>query len=346
MKALTRFAANGHVEMLIPWIVAREFTSKPSPRIETMAELRKSLKNLKKTGLNELHKKIADFETSVEKEFERHESLAKQRFAEWEKRTGAVILPPAADHATKVMDKYFAGTLPFSSEKARTDIPDAFVVEAILDLTSQGPIFALAHDGLVAEALKANPGIKVFKTVKALLDSDDFQDALGDIDEIDAKHEQANVEKVVVEFLRDNTRFRSPMEDDISRLVAGKTLQYRNPNHDEKEGPDEIFIDSVQEVSEWTFDGTSDYLGEGVVLVNFEASVEIDADDPMGGSWHDEEGNLDSSRIVTVLGAVSISLDVDDISRDPAKTTGVALLNSATVSVDQLDDISLVPRSY
>jgi hypothetical protein len=166
MKALTRFAANGHVEILIPSVVAREFTSKPSTRIEAMEELRKALKNLKKTGLSELHKKITGFETSVEEEFDRHESIAKQRFAEWEKRTGAIILPPAADHTARVMDKYFAGTLPFSSEKARTDIPDALIVEAIFDLTSQGPIFALAQDGRVAEALRTNPGIKVFKAVK------------------------------------------------------------------------------------------------------------------------------------------------------------------------------------
>src|SRR2546421_11594297 len=92
MKALTRFATNGHVEILIPSIVAGEFTSKPSARIEAVEELRKTLKNLKKTAPSELHKKIGDFETCVKEEFDRHETLAKQRFGEWEKRTGATIL--------------------------------------------------------------------------------------------------------------------------------------------------------------------------------------------------------------------------------------------------------------
>jgi hypothetical protein len=346
MKALTRFATNGHVEILIPSIVAGEFTSKPSARIEAVEELSKTLKNLKKTAPSELHKKIADFKTCVEEEFARHETLAKQRFGEWEKRIGATILQPAADHISRVIEKYFSGTLPFGSPKARTDIPDALIVEAMLDLTSQGPIFALAHDGRVADALKTNPGVKVFKTIKALLDSDDFQDALGEIDEIDAEHEQANVEKVVKEFLSGNSRFGKSLEADVSRLVAGKTLDYRNPRYDAKEGPDEIYIDSVKEVSDWAFDGTHDYLGEGVILVNFEARAEIEADDPMGDPWHDDEGNLDSSRIVTVSGAVSISLDLDDLSRDPARTSGSELLKSATVSIDELDDISLVARSY
>ncbi len=47
------------------------------------------------------------------------------------------------------MDKYFAGTLPFCSVKARTDIPDAFIVETILDLASQGELFAVADDAAI-----------------------------------------------------------------------------------------------------------------------------------------------------------------------------------------------------
>jgi len=129
-----------------------------------------------------------------------------------------------------------------------------------------------------------------------LLESEEFEDALGDIDGIDAEHERANVDKVIKEFLRDSTKFLKSMESDVSRLVTGKTLDYRHPDYDDKESPDEIYLDSAQEVSDWTFDGSSDYLGEGVVLVNFEARVAIDADDPMGGEWRDDEGNLDSSR--------------------------------------------------
>ena len=102
----------------------------------------------------------------------------------------------------------------------------------------------------------------------------------------------------------------------------------------------------MQEVSEWTFDGTSDYLREGVILVNFQARVEISADDPMGGPWHDEDGDLDSSRMVTVSGAVSISVDPVDLMENPIKSSGQQLLERANVSIEDLDDISLVPRSY
>ena len=62
--------------------------------------------------------------------------------------------------------------------------------------------------------------------------------------------------------------------------------------------------------------------------------------------YHALTTNPDSSRIARVSGAVSISLDLDDLWRNPAKTPGLELLNAATVSIDELDDISLVSRSY
>ena len=47
MEALTRFAETGRVEILIPFVVAGEFTSKPSAKIESLEELHKTLKKLK-----------------------------------------------------------------------------------------------------------------------------------------------------------------------------------------------------------------------------------------------------------------------------------------------------------
>ena len=275
------------------------------------------------------------------------EAAAKQRFNEWQTRTGAVIVQPAADHAAKVMEKYFAGAPPFGSVKARTDIPDAFIVESILDLASQDPLFAVAEDGRVAEALKKAPEITVFKSIRKLLGSDEFAEALADIGvDIEAEYEQANLEKVVAEFLRDRIRFKKAMEDDIGRLLTGKTLTYRNPHYDDKDIPDELYIDSVEEVSEWTFDGTSHNLGEGVILVEFEAEVQISVDDPMGGTYYDEEGHPDSSREVKVLGAVSLKLDPADLLQHPMNSSGEQLLRAASVSIDELDDITLVSRSY
>ena len=142
MEALARYAEKGYIEILIPYVVAGEFTTKPSAKIESLAELRKALRNLKQNVQNDLHATIAEFETRIADEFDKLETTAKLRFADWQTRTGAVIVHPGPEHAKKVMEKYFAGALPFGSIKARTDIPDAFIVETILELAAEDPLFS------------------------------------------------------------------------------------------------------------------------------------------------------------------------------------------------------------
>jgi hypothetical protein len=346
MEALTRYAERGYVEILIPSIVAGEFASNPSSRIQSLAELRKCLNGLKQSFPSDLHAPINEFESRISQAFDNLETTARQRFEEWQRRTGARIVEPAVDHAKTVFNKYFSGSPPFGSAKARTDIPDAFIVEAIIGFATEGELFAVAQDGRVTDALKQTPGITVFGTVKSLLESDEFQDALTDV-EIHAgtEFEKANVERIVDEFKRHDTAFHRTLETQVSRLLAGKMVKYRNPHYDERDGPDQLYIDSVEEVSDWTFE-ESDYLGEGVIIVNFYAKAEVDVDDPLSRPYYDEEGSLDSSRMVEIQGEVSITVEPDDLLRNPEKLSPERLLEEAEVRVDELDDISLVSRPY
>jgi hypothetical protein len=344
MEALARYAEKGYVEILVPFVAAGEFSTKSSSKIDSLLELRKCIKNLKQNLPNDLHPRLSEFESSIAEEFDNLELTAKQRFQQWQERTGAIIIEPTGDHAKNVMDRYFKGQLPFGSPKARVDIPDAFIVEAIIGAAADDELFAVTRDGRVAEALKAVPLIKVFQSVKALLESDEFEEALTDT-EIVGEYEQANIERIVEEFKKRNTRFHRNLEAQVSRLVAGKTIHYRNPHYDERDGPDELYIDSVEEVSDWTFED-SDYLGEGVITVVFGAKAEVSVDDQLGGNYYDEDGTPDSSRMVTISGAVSIAVDPQDLLQNPSKETPDELLDRAAISIDEVDDISLVRRPY
>lgn len=157
MEALARFAEQGHVEVLIPHVVAEEFTTLPSTKIETMAELRKTLKNLRQTAPSDVHKDIEDFESRIGEAFERLESAAKQRFEHWVLRTGDKTVYAGRDDADKVLKKYFAGVPPFKRVKARDDFPDAFIVETIFDLAEHGSILVISGDKGLTAALETSP---------------------------------------------------------------------------------------------------------------------------------------------------------------------------------------------
>jgi hypothetical protein len=155
ITALALHGEKGLVEIFVSSVVEGEYTTKTSTKLECLAQLDKALKNLKSQAPNDLHPKIAEFGDHVRETFGRHEEGARDRFEAWKARSRAVIVPPGPDDATKVMDKYFAGTPPFGSIKARTDIPDAFIFEAIITLALKAPLFAVAADGRLSEALKS-----------------------------------------------------------------------------------------------------------------------------------------------------------------------------------------------
>ena len=130
--------------------------------------------------------------------------------------------------------------------------------------------------------------------------------------------ENANAEKVKDQFLKDRAKYQSRMSDDVSSLLAGKPLSYRDPHLDERDDKVEMVVNSVDEVSDWSSDGSWNYDGDGVTLINFEAVAHISADDP-GSTKLDSEGNPDSSRSVRVSGVVTITIDPNLMSADQSK---------------------------
>src|SRR5262245_390526 len=127
MEALARFAEQGHIQILIPYVVAEEYRTKPSSKIESLAQLREVLKRLRTALPSEVHRVISEFESRITGEFDSLEASARHRFDKWRHRTEAAIVDPAPNQASKVLEKYFAGKPPFKSVKARQDIPDAFI---------------------------------------------------------------------------------------------------------------------------------------------------------------------------------------------------------------------------
>jgi len=343
MEALARFAEQGYVEIVVPYVVAKEFTTKSSAKMESMDGLRKALKELRKTLPKHRHEIISEFEARIGKEFDDLEASAKQRFNEWRSRTNATIVDPGSDHAGKVLAQYFAGSPPFTAVKARKDFPDGFILETVRDLAAHGELLMACVDGPLKAALEDIPDVTTFTGIKELMDSDAFKDA---VVETQTGYETENVKNVVRAFLRDWTVFKSELEDHVGIRVSGRTLSYRNPHYDEKDGYDELYIESSEGVHDWNFDGDSDYLGEGVLLVNFDARVYVDVDDPMSSPYYDDEERLDTTREVTVSGVITITLEPTILQQSPKSWSGAELQKVAEISIDELYDIDLVSRSY
>lgn len=84
------------------------------------------------------------------------------------------IVEIGSDHATRAWERYFTVGLPYKAsqprEHRRKDIPDAWILEAAIDLARLHPkMVALCPDGKLSDALTAIP-IDVFKTASEILD--------------------------------------------------------------------------------------------------------------------------------------------------------------------------------
>jgi len=84
------------------------------------------------------------------------------------------IVEIASDHATRAWERFFAVGLPYNAsqprEHRRKDIPDAWILEAAIDLARAHPnLVAMCPDGKLSAALTAIP-ISVFKTAAEVLD--------------------------------------------------------------------------------------------------------------------------------------------------------------------------------
>src|SRR5882724_634205 len=103
LEALARFAEEGYIDIIIPSVVANEFATLPSPKIEALATRRQTLKELRKMTPDELYAKIVQFEDELTSEFAKLEAAAKASLDAWMARTHATIEDVQPDHAARVL---------------------------------------------------------------------------------------------------------------------------------------------------------------------------------------------------------------------------------------------------
>jgi len=111
-EALARLAEAGHIQVLIPEPVAREFVSLPTDKASAITGLRKALADLRHALPDEFARTIEKFEGDVSTQIQEIETAAESVFRAWIERTRAEIVAPGENHAQTVLDKYFDGDSP------------------------------------------------------------------------------------------------------------------------------------------------------------------------------------------------------------------------------------------
>jgi PIN domain len=141
-------AREGRLQIYVPWITHQEILTGIRDHVEDLTA-RKKLE----TGLAEIAKGQADesplsaLQLAAQQTRERVHVDTKNKYEAWIAAAQAEILPLTVQQADGAWDAYFAGKPPFRQPKSRTDLPDAFAFQALLELAARiGSVHFIVED--------------------------------------------------------------------------------------------------------------------------------------------------------------------------------------------------------
>lgn len=100
---------------------------------------------------------------------------ARELFRDWLVRVAAHVHSLQADHSERVFNSYFSGAPPFSRQKSRADIPDAFIWQSVLDLAaSERRVVVVSSDKALKKACASELDLNIShcSTLEELLQTD------------------------------------------------------------------------------------------------------------------------------------------------------------------------------
>lgn len=204
------------VQLYITDIIKREvLTGKLSQKKEVINEVFSKLKKLSREVEEETEKEILhDVEKSMKMLEEKFLMSYQERFERWLILNRVIVLQETEKYTNLVFDSYFSGSVPFSTPKARDDIPDAFIYYSVLDLSKTlNKVFFCTNDTQLANFFKNQENIHVIKSLQEFIDLDICQ--------------------VRLEQMQNKKRQSSKLEENRGKNID-RIIEYLNKDFDPK----------------------------------------------------------------------------------------------------------------
>lgn len=179
-KTLSALCTNGHIELLLPQVVRREFhTQLDTNAAKVMTEFEKATKQMANGPIPadlraELDTLRGKFKVRKQEVVDSHATS----FAAWRHANEVQDLPLDPAHALAAMDNYFTAGPPFKSIKNREDIPDALLYQQIIDLAQQSPIIFISGDENLCSSMTDIGNITRYKDLNSFVASPEVQNLI------------------------------------------------------------------------------------------------------------------------------------------------------------------------
>lgn len=351
--AIERLSRVNILLLHIPYVVEREFqTQQREIYFNSLAKAISSLSGLSRRKLSQtMLDEINGLKKKLESESEKILFEVENELIVWAKSIGANRFPLCIDQAYNSLEAYFQGKPPLSAPKAREDIPDSFIVQAIKKLcVDKETIHVVSGDKKIREAFIDDKNITVYTNLNEFVESDFIQNELKELDLLE------NIEGIYSYFKafeREQGEISKAISENIGEALMFKTFEDPSISDDNNEAT----IQSFYEAEEIELDFTNIfYYGNGKFGIPFGLKILVGAfyyifkADYYCLSEKEQESiqsitdhndhyyEAESEFEVEVQGTVSININRDEINSEDFSEC----VDPDEISIDEIESIELL----
>jgi PIN domain len=269
-RAIERLAKVGLLKLHIPYYVKQEFVTQQTEIIaKKLNEIDSGAKAiLRYSAKEELVAYAQATKDQAEAILGSSKKLVADEFDRWLAETHAIVHSVKPDHGQRVTEGYFSGAQPFTSIKQRSDIPDSFIWQTILDVSKEHtPLTIVSNDGALFKAADQNGDLIAYKTLEEFVQSADVQD---EIKTLSKGIMSTNLRRATSVLDLKDQHLASVLQALLPGALHGKTVR----SHAIPEDNYEATITGVGDPEEVKFDYEKiEYYGANEIGISFGAKV-------------------------------------------------------------------------
>lgn len=183
MGVINRLVNNGIVNLHVPELVVKEFTTKKTDAIiESLSKASNMLKSMDRdirATATTLSHELDAIKMSIDMLSFSIESRVDDVMRKWIDENRVNILPLKGDYTAPVFNNYFVGGGVFRKKKEREDLPDAFINLSITELhSSLGRLVIIIKDGVFKKSLSRNKDFVILDSLQDLFELPDIKSSI------------------------------------------------------------------------------------------------------------------------------------------------------------------------
>ena len=276
MQILQRLHIHSVVKLVIPELVIEEYKSKLLCAAgENLKLIKKGFKGLKRRGVAVSN--CLNFESYTADILEKEINIIPDMVDDWISKNEVDLYKISNTNIEMLFQSYFSGSGAFREKKSRDDIPDAVILDVIVNIAKKSQLIVILKDGNLLEAVSKLDNVQYYKSLEEFFNREDIREEIIKIDKKDSKTNSIKEYLNSVDFtMVIEEYFSSYGINGIESIFYDDSIEFPYEFNQIKIIDPEVKANDIEENKE-IYIHEPNFLGEGKfsVLVSIESNATI-----------------------------------------------------------------------